>query len=230
LRDFVQAVLSSPRLWDKPSSAREAVRLSVSAKLAQLGKRGRWFAEWRAARGAVAWVGAVVDEVIVANESSGRTHFLAGILEGMEATSRDWGHARTRAEEEMVLALAMENGFSNRDERLRLFADVAGCIDEKRLRALDLAVSCILLLVMLLCSCRADPSTQRRGWSVPNTSEAGWCRRGLEPSQSTWTTVQCDGAWRSAYSLPRMGGDVHFLLADAGGPGRSERMESKRRR
>jgi hypothetical protein len=173
LRDFVQAVVSSPRLWDKPSSAREAVRLSVSAKLAQLGKRGRWFAEWRTAREAASWAGTVVDEAIAANESSGRTHFLAGILEGMEATPRVWGHSRTRAEEEVVLALAMENGFSDRDERLHLFADVAGCIDEKRLRALDLAVSCIPLLVMVLCSYCSASATQHRGQSVPDTSETG---------------------------------------------------------
>lgn len=141
LRDFVQAVVSSPRLWDKPSSAREAIRLSVSAKLAQLGKRGRWFAEWRTAREAASWAGKVVEEVIAAKESNGRTQFLAGILEGMEATPRVWGHARTRAEEEVVLALATDDGFSHLEERLQLFAEVAGCIDEKRLRALDLGVS-----------------------------------------------------------------------------------------
>jgi hypothetical protein len=72
-----------------------------------------------------------------------------------------------------VLALAMENGFSDRDERLHLFADVAGCIDEKRLRALDLAVSCIPLLVMVLCSYCSASATQHRGQSVPDTSETG---------------------------------------------------------
>lgn len=141
LRDFVQAVVLSPRLWDMPSGAREAVQLSVPAKLTQLNERRRWFAEWRTAREAASWAGTVVEEVIAANESGGRTQFLAGILEGMEATPRVWGHAKTRAEEEVVMALATDDGFSHSEERLQLFAEVAGCIDEKRLRALDLGVS-----------------------------------------------------------------------------------------
>jgi hypothetical protein len=143
LPSFVRALVASPRLWDDAGGVREAIQLSFQAKVARLSERdGEWLGGRRKRRDVMTWASGILNEVVSARSVLGRVHALAGIVRGMASTDVHWGAVKAKAEEELVLDLAsMLERPAQQALALQLFCEVAYCIEEDRLSALDLEVS-----------------------------------------------------------------------------------------
>ena len=152
LTDFTTAVVSSPSLWnlgsERNDEVRDAIRLSVSAKISQLDQalQKAYFPDSRRQHLARRWLQEVCNAMISAAPSEGRTYALIGLLEGLgDVASINWGQGRVRVEEEVVMCLAEildgDNGVERSKVGMRLLCAAIMHIGEDRLRALDLKVS-----------------------------------------------------------------------------------------
>lgn len=144
LNKLISAVLTSTSLWnisDANQKILQAPRLAVSTKVDTIDKAlGKaYFSVYRKNKVARQWLGRIAQPIISAELSLPRTVIMRGLVQGLSDNQQIvWGRSRARLEEELVIECATT---VDNLEGIELLCTTIVCVDENRLKALDLEVS-----------------------------------------------------------------------------------------
>ena len=147
LEDLVSALISSPSTSSDRSlqaGLRNAARLAVHAKVTDIDRQLNrvYFSSSRRASRAKSWLNDLGGLIVSQKRSNGRDQLLTGVVQGLsECPEITWSKTQATLQEQLVLAAAEDT--PNTTELVSL---ALTCVDEHKLRALDLEVSSYVVL------------------------------------------------------------------------------------